>query len=413
MSTRTGKTFRIASDQPVSHRISPRLARGLDHADRAQPIESAKQAGLRYVSDTSPGITRKKHGSGFIYVRPDGKVVRDADELLRFRQLAIPPAWTNVWICPVPSGHIQAIGRDARGRKQYRYHPKWREQRDESKYGRMLSFVQALPRIRKTVARDMKRPGLSREKVLATVLRLMETTLIRVGNDEYAKQNNSYGLTTLRDKHADVCGCGVRFRFRGKSGISHDIGVSDCRLAKIVKECQELPGQELLQYVDEKGDVRDVRSEDVNAYLKEISGEDFTAKDFRTWAGTVLAAQALREFERVDSQAAAKKNIVRAVESVAKKLGNTRAVCRKCYIHPGVIDSYMDGQLLENLSEGAAKLIKGVSGLRPEEAAVVVLLQKRLGEQRRKLKRPTAGKREPAAAVRRPGQRAASSWKAA
>ena len=410
MSTRTGTAFRPASHQSVSGPVAQRLAHVLKHAERVPPVESAKEAGLRYVSDTAPGITRKKSGHGFAYVRPDGKVVRDPDELLRFRQLAIPPAWTNVWICPSPSGHIQAVGRDARGRKQYRYHAKWREQRDESKYGRMLAFVHALPKIRKAVARDMKRPGLPREKVLATVIRLMETTLIRVGNDEYAKQNHSYGLTTLQDKHAQIKGGTVRFRFRGKSGIAHDIDVADRRLAKIVKQCQDLPGQELLQYLDENGEVKDIGSADVNAYLKQLSGQDFTAKDFRTWAGTVLAAQALREFERVDSQAAAKKNIVAAVESVAKKLGNTRAVCRKCYIHPGIIDSYMDGQLLDNLSDEAAKLIKGVAGLKPEEAAVVVLLQKRLAEQRRTLKQQSAAKKGSAGA-RRPGQRAASEWK--
>ena len=410
MSSRNGTAFRRISHQPVAGRVA--YAPG--HGGRTHPVQSAKDAGLRYVSDNSPGITRKKHGSSFTYVRPDGRTVRDPDELLRFRQLAIPPAWTNVWICPSANGHIQAVGRDARGRKQYRYHPKWREQRDESKYGRMLAFVHALPRIRRAVSRNMAKPGLPREKVLATVVRLMEQTLIRVGNDEYAKQNNSFGLTTLRDKHAKVCGCGVRFRFRGKSGIGHDIGVGDCRVAKIVKQCQDLPGQELLQYLDEGGEVRDVGSADVNEYLKSISGgQDFTAKDFRTWAGTVLAAQALREFERVDSQAAAKKNIVRAVESVAKKLGNTRAVCRKCYIHPGVIDSYMDGELLDTLSGEAAKMIKRVSGLKPEEAAVVVLLQKRLEAQRRTVRLRTTAKAGPAVGRRRPGERAASLWKTA
>ncbi len=374
---------RAKKNAPATPAIRQLVAE-LKTAEPVDPVQSAKDAGLRYVSDTAPGITRKKSGKSFAYVKPDGISLQDTDDLLRIRSLAIPPAWTDVWICANPNGHIQAVGRDARGRKQYRYHPKWREQRDESKYGRMIAFVGALPRIRRRVGRDLAKPGLSREKVLAAVLRLLETTLIRVGNDEYAAKNNSFGLTTMRDRHADVSGSTVRFRFRGKAGVQHDIDVNDRRVAKIVKQCQDLPGQELLQYVDGDGNVRDIVSDDVNAYLKEISGQEFTAKDFRTWAGTVLAAQALQEFQQFDSQAMAKKNIVQAVENVAMRLGNTRAVCRKCYIHPAVIDSYMDGELLENIGDEARKMIKGVQGLGPEEAAVLVMLQKRLTTERKK-----------------------------
>ena len=353
----------------------------------ADPVASAKSAGLRYVSDATPGITRRRTGKSFAYFDPKGKRVRDPDTLLRIRELVIPPAWEHVWICPDAWGHIQAVGRDQRGRKQYRYHPKWREVRDETKYGKMIAFVQALPAIRARVRRDMAKPGLSREKVLATVVRLLETTFIRVGNDEYAATNNSFGLTTLQDRHAKVKGSEIHFRFKGKSGVAHEICLEDPRLARVVRHCQDLPGAELLQYEDDDGTVRDIGSGDVNEYLREISGgQAFTAKDFRTWAGTVLAAQALQEFEAVDSQAKLKKNIVAAVEAVAKQLGNTRAVCRKCYIHPAVLDSYLDGSMLETLGQRAKRLDKRLGKLRPEEAAVLVLIQARLARDAKEAK---------------------------
>jgi DNA topoisomerase-1 len=354
---------------------------------QAAPVKSAKEAGLRYISDTTPGIERRNAGSGFTYVRRGGKPLRDEETLTRIKSLVIPPAWTNVWICPDPRGHIQAVGRDQRGRKQYRYHPKFREVRDETKYEKMIAFVRALPKIRRHVAKDLAKPGLPREKVLAAVVRLLETTLIRVGNDEYAKSNKSYGLTTLRDQHAKIAGGTVKFAFRGKSGVRHDVEMDDPRLAKIVRKCQDLPGEELLQYLDDEGKVCDIGSGDVNDYLHEITGQDFTAKDFRTWAGTVLAALALQEFQQVDSQAQAKKNIVAAIEQVAMKLGNTRAVCRKCYIHPAVIDSYLDGSLLKHLTGEVTKMMKPLRNLRPEEAAVLVLLQKRLANEQKAQRR--------------------------
>jgi DNA topoisomerase-1 len=345
----------------------------------ADPKEAATAASLRYVSDESPGIRRRKAGSGFTFADPKGKPVRDEQTLRRIKSLVIPPAWTDVWVCPDPDGHLQATGQDARGRKQYRYHPRFREVREQTKYSRMLAFAAVLPKIRKRVEADLKLPGLSREKVLAAVVKLLETTLIRVGNDEYAKSNKSFGLTTLQDKHAAVKGGTVKFEFKGKSGVEHDVDLADPRLAKIVKQCQELPGQELLQYVDDAGQVRDIGSTDVNQYIRDVAGDEFTAKDFRTWAGTVLAAMALQELEQFDSQAQAKKNIVRAVESVAAKLGNTKAVCRKCYIHPVVLESYVDGSLLRTLAAKAdTKLKRELKSLKPEEAMVLTLLQQRL-----------------------------------
>lgn len=344
----------------------------------AAATATAEDAGLTYVTDATPGIVRTRHGKGFSYRTPDGAPVRDPETLARIRSLAIPPAWKSVWICPNPKGHLQATGLDARGRKQYRYHPQWRETRDELKYQRMIAFAEALPRIRERVERDLALHGLPRDKVLAAVVRLLETTLIRVGNDEYARENASFGLTTLRNHHARVEGARIHFEFRGKSGVEHEIDLKDPRLARIVARCQDLPGQELFGYVDEDGTPRDIGSTDVNGYLREITGQGFTAKDFRTWAGTVLAAMALQEFEEFDSRAAAKRNITRAIEQVAARLGNTRTVCRKCYIHPAVIDSYMDRTLLETLkARTEAELSRNVSTLTPEEAAVLALLRQR------------------------------------
>ena len=309
-------------------------------------MDSAEEAGLRYVSDASPGIRRRRAGRGFSYIGPDGERVTNKERVAWIRSLAIPPAWTDVWICTSPRGHLQATGRDARGRKQYRYHPDWRAVRDEAKYGRMIAFGRALPAIRRRVDADLRRHGLPRERVLATVVRLLEKTRLRVGNEEYARDNRSYGLTTLRDRHAEVGSSRIRFRFRSKGGKVSDVELSDARLARIVARCQDLPGQELFAYLDDDGEVRPIGSSDVNDYLREITGQDFTAKDFRTWSGTVLAAWALREFEAVDSEAAARRNVVRAVEEVAEWLGNTPAVSRRSYVHPAVIDAYLDGDVV-------------------------------------------------------------------
>jgi DNA topoisomerase I len=349
---------------------------------KLDPADAAKAAQLRYVMDDKPGITRSKAGKGFKYILPDGGVVKDRETLYRIKRLAIPPAWTDVWICPWENGHIQATGRDARGRKQYRYHSRWREIRDSVKYSRMILFADALPGIRAKVEEDIKLPGLPREKVLATIARLLETTLIRVGNDEYAKQNKSFGLTTMRDQHVDINGSKMCFEFRGKSGKWHSVELSDRRLAKIVARCQEIPGYELFQYLDEQGQRQTVDSSDVNEYLRQITGADFTAKDFRTWAGTVLAAMALQEFEQFDSKTQAKKNIVKAIENVAARLGNTPSICRKCYVHPAVLDSYLDGSMLNTLRQRTEEVILDkLQGLRPEEAAVTGLLQQRLARE--------------------------------
>lgn len=346
------------------------------------PVLSAKEAGLRYVSDTGPGIRREPAEDGFKYIGPDGKTIKNKTELQRIKALGIPPAYTDVWICPIPNGHLQATGRDAKGRKQYRYHPRWREVRDENKYGRMLAFGQALPLIRQQVERDLARPGLPREKVLATVVRLLEVTLIRVGNEEYAKTNKSFGLTTMRDRHVKVEGSKVRFQFKGKSGKQHNITLNDRRLARIVKRCRDLPGYELFQYLDEAGQHQTIDSNSVNEYLRSITGQDFTAKDFRTWSGTVLAALALQEFEAFDSETQAKKNVVRAIETVSTRLGNTPSICRKCYVHPAVIASYLDGSLKDTLKqEVEQELSDSLDRLQPEEAAVLAFLQKRLSEE--------------------------------
>jgi len=345
------------------------------------PVESAKAAGLQYVCDDRPGIRRKRAGKGFSYIGLNGKPIRDADELKRIKSIGVPPAYTDVWICPIPNGHLQATGRDAKGRKQYRYHSRWREVRDETKYARMVAFGQALPKIRQQVEQDLGRRGLPREKVLATVVRLLETTLIRVGNEEYAKENRSFGLTTMRDKHVDISGSTVQFEFRGKSGKQHAIDVSDRRLAKIVERCRDIPGYELFQYLDEKGQRQTIDSADVNEYLQAITGQDFTAKDFRTWAGTVLAAVALQEFEAFDSQTQAKKNVVRAIEAVSEQLGNTPSICRKCYVHPAVIDTYLDGSLAHTLKQRVEQeMADSLHELPSEEAAVMGLLQQHLAQ---------------------------------
>jgi DNA topoisomerase-1 len=282
---------------------------------------------------------------GFRYRGADGRVIRSAAELKRIRTLAIPPAWTDVWICSDPRGHLQATGRDARGRKQYRYHPSWRRTRDDNKFGRLPAFAAALPAIRARTSADLARPGLPRAKVLATVVQLLEKSLIRVGNEEYRKTNRSFGLTTMEDRHVAVSGGSLRFRFRGKSGIMHTVAVDDPRLARIVRQCRDLPGQQLFQYIDEDGVVQDVDSADVNAYLRDITGQDFTAKDFRTWAGTVLAVTALRELDPSGAARRTKQEMLQAIEAVAGLLGNTRAVCRASYIHPAVLDCFMCGSL--------------------------------------------------------------------
>ena len=348
------RAWRAVQREAVRKRTGSLRLRSIVHNKVLAPPESAKAAGLRYVNDErTPGIRRIGQNNRFRYVDPSGRTITNPAERYRIRSLVIPPAWTNVWICTDPRGHLQATGRDARGRKQYRYHPRWREVRDEVKYGRLIAFAQALPRIRARAAADVRRTGLPREKVLAAVVQLLEKTLIRVGNEEYARHNKSFGLTTLREKHAKVNGSTVRFEFRGKSKIEHAIDLRDRRLARIVKACRDLPGYELFQYVDDDGDRQVVDSADVNAYVREISGQDFTAKDFRTWAGTVLAARNLAELGPAPSQAETKRNIVRAIEQVAKRLGNTKAVSRKCYIHPAVIDAYQQGVTIASGHEAA------------------------------------------------------------
>jgi DNA topoisomerase-1 len=341
--------------------------------------ESAKIAGLRYVNDErTPGIRRLGSAKRVRYVGPNGRTISARAELARIKALVIPPAWKHVWICPDPRGHLQATGRDARGRKVYRYHPLWRGVRDEAKYGRLIAFAQALPRIRRQTGTNLRQSGLPREKVLAVAVQLLEKTLIRVGNEEYARDNGSIGLTTMRDQHAKIHGTKITFEFRGKSGVAHAVDLNDRRLAKIVKACRDLPGYELFQYVDEDGKRQTIDSADVNAYLREISGEDFTAKDFRTWAGTVLAARALADVKTFRSNAEAKRNVVKAIESVAKRLGNTKAVCRKCYIHPAILEAYMDGATIDTLKARAVKLTRSRGALSGEEAAVVAIIERRL-----------------------------------
>jgi DNA topoisomerase-1 len=375
----------------------------------ADPVLSARLAGLRHVADAKPGIRRRRRGKGFSYLDPAGQPLRDPRERRRIEGLAVPPAWTEVWICPLANGHLQATGRDARGRKQYRYHPDWRAVRDETKFGRMVAFGEALPRLRARLDRDLALPGLPREKVLAAVVKLLETTLIRVGNEEYARENDSFGLTTMRSRHVDIAGATLRFRFRGKSGKEHEVAISDRRLARVVRACRELPGHELFQYLDESGERQAVDSADVNEYLRDVTGEDFTAKDFRTWGGTVLALEALRDGgavrpaaqAQVETQAReseageggeggaggeggergaagsfarganrereAKRAIVEAVKRVAAQLGNRPAICRRYYVHPAVIAAFLDGSL--EAADG------GGGGLPEIEALTLALLR--------------------------------------
>jgi DNA topoisomerase I len=370
----------------------------------SEAIVAARAAGLRHVDDARPGIRRRvigrtiRHGKRlvpkFAYLHPDGRPVGDAATEERIRKLAVPPAWTDVWICPDPNGHLQATGRDARGRKQYRYHPRWRQERDGTKYSRMIALGRALPGLRRRIAADLRLPGLPRPKVLATVVRLLETTFMRVGNEEYARSNKSFGLTTLEDRHVKLRPAEVRFHFRGKSGVMHDVSVHDRAVARIVRRCRDLPGQELFQYLAEDGSPATIDSADVNHYIRETTGHDFTAKDFRTWAGTVLAALALEEVDaaaqlprrsRARRPKATARGVTRAIAEVAKRLGNTPAVCRKCYVHPDVVASYLDGTLADALKRRVDGHPTGrrLHGLRPEEAAVLALLQRRLDQEKR------------------------------
>lgn len=352
-----------------------------DREEELAPTATVRMAGLRYVSDSRPGIRRRRAGRGFRYMGPDGAPVTDTRTLARIKALGIPPAWQDVWISADPRGHLQATGRDAKGRKQYLYHQRWREVRDETKYGRLALFGSTLPRIRERTARDLAKPGLPREKVLATIVQLLDLTLIRVGNEEYARANETYGLTTLRQQQVQVEGTHVHFEFRGKSGKEHVIDVRNRKLARIVKRCEELPGYELFQYIDEQGERRSVDSADVNEYLEEITGQHFTAKDFRTWGGSVIAARALRELGAADTETQTKKNVVEAVRRTARELGNTPAVCRRSYIHPDILIAYTEGRLDEpNAVEGApdAVTLPDESGLRPAEKALLRLLTRNM-----------------------------------
>lgn len=348
--------------------------------DRPDPEQSAKEARLRYVTDTDRGITRHRAGKGMFYRNISGEKITDERILARIKSLAIPPAWDDVWIATTANAHLQATGRDTKGRKQYRYHPRWAEVRDEAKYEQMMAFANALPTIRERVEKDLGKHGLPREKVLAALVKLLETTLIRVGNDQYAKENKSYGLTTMRDRHAEIDGSTITFSFSGKSGVDHEIELTDRQMAAVVKKSQDLPGQQLFQYLDDEGNRQTVDSGDVNEYLHEISGQDFTAKDFRTWAGTMLAAEALAGFDISVDETEAKSNIVAAIENVSKQLGNTPTICRKCYVHPAVIDAYMQGETISTIEQRVHKR-KEKNGLPPLEHAVMELLVRRLNSE--------------------------------
>ena len=339
------------------------------------PAEAANDAGLYYVNDGRPGYRRRRNGSGFDYLDTERKRIRDEQRLLRIKRLAIPPAWTDVWICASPSGHIQATGRDDRGRKQYRYHDRWREVRDENKFGRLAEFAKTLPKIRRRVARDIRLADLPREKVLATVVRLLERTFIRIGNEEYARKNKSFGLTTIKNRHVTVKGPHVRFHFRGKSGRQHEVDMTDPRIAKIISKCQDLPGQDLFEYVSDEGEVRSITSQDVNDYLREITNENFSAKDFRTWGGTVLAAIALAALPEGQTKKAAKANVKTGICAVAELLGNTPAVCRKCYVHPAIIEAYLNKEPIPRLAEAVEPPEQ--LNLREVETAVLKFLRTR------------------------------------
>jgi DNA topoisomerase-1 len=348
----------------------------MTHPD--EHVESARAAGLRYVTDATPGIHRRRTGGGFAYVGVNGQTIRDPLRLGRIRKLVIPPAWTDVWICPLATGHLQVTARDGKGRKQYRYHSRYRAIRDETKFGGMIAFSEILPLIRERVERDVSLPELTREKVLGTVVWLLETTLIRVGSDEYMRANGSFGLTTLRQNHVEVSGAKLRFEFRGKSGIPHTVAVTDRRIARIVQHCQDLPGQELFQYRDENRKRQSIDADDINDYLRQITGRPVTAKIFRTWAGTMLAATALRDLGLASSEKEAKANIVRAIDIVAKRLGNTRAVCRRYYVHPAVIDEYLRGRVLPPppSSERDRREDGRPPALRRDEVQVVEILRR-------------------------------------
>ncbi len=343
------------------------------------PEVSAKIAGLYYVSDNEPGIRRKRCGRGFSYMDGNGRLIRDTEERNRLEALKIPPAWTDVWICPRPDGHLQATGRDEKGRKQYLYHIRWRQQRSQVKYDRMLLFGEALPVIRRQVDEDLSRSGLPREKVLATIVRLLELTLIRVGNKAYARANKSFGLTTMRDRHTDIYGSKLQFHFRGKRGKIHTVTIQDRRLAKIVQKCRDIPGYELFQYFDEDSRRHTVDSSDINAYLREISGQDFTAKDFRTWGGTIHAVLALKEIGPPESKTAAERNIREAIKQAAQQLGNRPATSRKYYVHPAILEAYQEGTLLP-LLESQTEPIDSSSpwALDPLESTLMLILRQNL-----------------------------------
>ena len=361
------------------HALANKLRNGnrlnADTAVLAESVEAAEEAGLRYVSDVQSGFSRRRKGEEFEYFDQKGKPIRDEQRLVRIKRLAIPPAWSDVWICPSPYGHIQATGRDARRRKQYRYHERWREIRDENKYDRLVNFGKALPKIRRRLKKDLSLSGLSRKKVLATIVQLLQRSLIRVGNEEYARENKSFGLTTMQDRHVDVKGSKLRFRFRGKSGRQHEVDVTDRRIARIISNLQDLPGQSLFQYLDDEGHVRDITSQDVNEYLREITGKDFTAKDFRTWAGTVLAAVALGKLGASKTKKLAKANIKHAIGAVAEVLGNTPAVCRQCYIHPAVLEAYLNENSVNGFKPKSQEFERRGIDLASAQAALLRFLQ--------------------------------------